>query len=215
MSIGEGAKWFGIAAGLVAVGAGLEAWLPALAAAGIEGQKGMIATSLGQLGIHTAWDALVGPWTGAAAVVGTAAAMGQPAPSIKEAGLRLWGPWLAVTVAMNLGLVLVLPGVAVALFALFCLDPVARVEGRTSVGIPGVARALLLAALAVPWFGMAIAWQMGNVVVNQESLGARLGLGIGHAILDLVGVFGWLVIVRRTPSQWTFGVATTPSKVRE
>lgn len=163
-------------------------------------QRALIVEQLGALGAAMAWDAVFGAWALAAAVVLTAAWSRVPTRPLHRVFLRLWFPYAVLGVLLQLGLILVLPGMVLAVGALAFLDPVAMGEQRGfGVAVPGGRRALLLGALFVGWVCLSAVWNVG-IYYFIATRGGWIEY-LAHAAYQLL-TFGcwlaWCAILRRT-----------------
>ena len=159
----------------------------------------LIGEALGLMAGSLAWDATLGAALPASAVVLTAAMFRAPCRSLPRVFLGLWGAYATVNIAITLGLILVVPGVLVAVVAFGFADPVARAEGRgIGVTVPRPIRALLLALTLAAWIAVSSAVQFGSIFLHDYGWGAELGALFGYQVFQLGAYLGWFAILRRT-----------------
>jgi hypothetical protein len=160
----------------------------------------LVVAEIAVEGALLAWDAIAGALLPACAVLVTAAWTKTPTYALGHLWRRIAMPYAVLSVALNLGMLVVVLGIVVAVAAMLLGDPVARAEREESgFVVPTPLRAVLMLALCGLWVSLAAGW-MAIRTFAPYVLGAPIQLLAGFA-WQLVGFGGWLAwctVARRT-----------------
>jgi hypothetical protein len=160
-----------------------------------DAERAVVAGQAAATAATMAWDALFGAWVPAAAVVLTGAWAGAPSRPLHHVFLALWLPYAATSVAIQIGISCIVPGVFMALLALVFFDPVAVRVGRA-----GGRRLWLLGGLFLVWMLLAAVWHVGIWFRLAQQGNWAEGAGqMAYQLLTFGCWLAWCAIVRRTP----------------
>lgn len=160
----------------------------------------LVVATLGGIAASLAWDALFGGWIVAGAVVVTALWFGAPCRSLARVFLGLWPAYAVLSVALQFGLIILVPGFALAVLGLFVLDPVRRGEGRgIGLTVPGLFRALALLVLGGVWLVCWSAYAFGGAAFLLDAGPVvNLGAQFAYQVLWFGLCLAWCAILRGT-----------------
>lgn len=161
----------------------------------------LVAQSLGTLAVSTAWDAVAGALIPAAAIILTAKQTQVPTRSLGALYLRLLLPYAVISVALQVGAIVIVPALIIAVATVLVCDPIARAErGGSGFVAPAGPRAIALAALCFVWLMLATAWQVfGTFALADQPAAVEVAAGLVWQGVGVVGWLAWCAIVRRFP----------------
>lgn len=161
----------------------------------------LVAQTLGTLAVSTAWDAVAGALIPAAAIILTAKQTQVPTRSLGALYLRLVLPYAVISVALQVGAIVIVPALIIAVATVLVCDPIARAErGESGFVAPAGPRAIALAALCFVWLMLATAWQVfGTFALADQPAAVEVAAGLVWQGVGVVGWLAWCAIVRRYP----------------